>query len=244
MTHLTKRLTIRDSQLMGVLGLGLVLSLGGLWLQGPATLLRFHRYVRGDFQLSNLPVMGLVVILLPGGLLLPMIRRWATRDVRVGQAWAQVLGVAVLNVAYGVLVLVSLNRLAPLPREFAILLTPLAASMSGGFLEAGGGLCFLLVAIGLSQLWLSRSHPRVAQWGPLSLIPLLPVIAGFSTRLHSHLGPITAVVTAVAPFVLVLIPGSLFGLIVSYVNRAAQRDLLKKLVVASAQQKTAASRRM
>ncbi|NLR09756.1 MULTISPECIES: hypothetical protein [Lactobacillaceae] len=237
MNDLTRRLRLLALQQVGLLWLSLALGVGGLWLQGPAVLLKFHRYVTGDFQMTNLPPIGLGLLLLPGIFLLPLIRRWASLEACVWQAWTQVVGVSLLNMVYGLALLMVLNVLAPLPREYAIMVAPLATSMTGAILEAGGGLCFWLVAVGVSQLWLSRTHPWVAQGCPVSLIPLLPLIAGLSTRMHSHPSPVTATVMAIAPVVVVLLPGGVFGLIVSYVNRVGQREFLKKLAVAGVQQK-------
>lgn len=231
MKGLHKRWLTQGGRPVGLLGVGLAFSLGGLVLQGPVVLLRFHRYVTGDFQVAHLPLLGLISLLLPGLVLGPLMQRWARQDGGSWQAWRQVGASGLLNLAYGLLLLTSLDQLAPLPRETAILTTPLGHGTMGAFLEAGGGLCFWFVALGISQLWLGRDHPRLARWWALSLVPLLPVIAGLSTRYHAHLGAVAAGITAVVPFLGFLIPGAVFGLVVSYVNRASQRQDSQRLAV-------------
>lgn len=223
----------RYGWLVGLL-LAAMTGLSILRMQGLKRAVAFHQYLLGDFQLSNLSLVGVLLILLPGVVLWPLIKALAARGTGAVRAWQNVLVVSGWHILYSVVILQGLKLIAPLPMPTAkTVYTNLDASLTGDFLGAGGGLIFWLVIIGLVQLGLAESHPRWAQWCPLSLVPLLPGIVGLSVVFPTQLTKVAAVVTAVAPLLIPLIVGGAFGVIISYVDRMSRRK--------NVQQKTAAS---
>lgn len=226
--------TLKERYSLLGLFLAAVVGLGLLRLQGPTATLAFHRYLVGDFRLANLSAVGLLLILLPGVLLWPLIGSLAARGTGAVRAWKNVVVVSGWHILYGVVILQGLGWLAPLPTPSAqTVYTALAASLAGAFLNAGWGLCFWLVTIGLVQLRLAITHPKWARWCPLSIMPLLPVVVGLSTVSPVRLTPAILAVIAVAPVVIVLAVGGVFGIIVSYVDHMSRRK--------NEQQKTATS---
>lgn len=226
--------TLKERYSLLGLFLAAVVGLGLLRLQGPTATLAFHRYLVGDFRLANLSVVGLLLILLPGVLLWPLIRSRAARGVGAIQAWKNVLVVSGWHILYGLVILQGLSWLAPLPKPSAqTVYTGLSASLAGAFLNAGWGLCFLLVTIGLVQLRLATAHPKWARWCPLSIVAVLPVVVGLSTVSPVSPTPAVLAVIAVAPVVVIMAVGGVFGIVVSYVDHMSRQK--------NEQQKTATS---